>query len=55
MVALVKVQVTIHLVHEFKMQLMKLSNRQQGTGLLFGVRKWSLMTFILLIWWILLV
>ncbi|MGD2199612.1 hypothetical protein [Lysinibacillus fusiformis] len=31
------------------MQLTKLSNRQQATGLLFCVRKWSLMTFILLI------
>ncbi len=35
MVALVKVRVTIHMVHEFKVkwiQLTKLSNRQQGTG-----------------------
>ncbi|MEK5433160.1 hypothetical protein MKY88_20210 [Lysinibacillus sp. FSL R7-0073] len=45
-------------VHEFKlkwMQLTKLSNRQQATGLLFCVRKWRLMAFILLIWWIRLV
>ncbi|KPN97966.1 hypothetical protein AO843_11065 [Lysinibacillus sp. ZYM-1] len=43
----------IHMVHGFKlkwMQLMKLLHRQKITGLLFCVREWSLMIFILPIW-----